>query len=319
MPNSPSRLPTLAPSSAPTAVANAAALDEAPQARRITLPRLATIVGVAAVLHLGQEVFLPLAIAMLLTFALSPAVSAFRKRGAPLTASVLVVAFLAFSAIAAFSLVVAGQLSGLARDLPSFQQNILTKLEGLKAQGGENGLVARLTDMAGAINDEITTALPAEGEGAAATPAAPDGPMQVEVVERQSPLDMLVNLVGPCSHKKYICQPPSKRVICTALQAVGFYIYRNKCLLGMARRKLHTKKRCARTDFDDVNGAFLPLVKFKTVFGIVKLCKLVFFAFARDDEVFWVEQLRHYTYYTAQRVSAKHSRFHRRQSPRISV
>ena len=197
MPNSPSRLPTLAPTSAPTAVANATAMDEAPQARRITLPRLATIVGVAAVLHLGQEVFLPLAIAMLLTFALSPAVSAFRKRGAPLTASVLVVAFLAFSAIAAFSLVVAGQLSGLARDLPSFQQNILTKLEGLKAQGGENGLVARLTDMAGAINDEITTALPAEGEGAAATPAAPNGPMQVEVVERQSPLDMLVNLVGP--------------------------------------------------------------------------------------------------------------------------
>ena len=168
--------------------------EDAPQARRITLPRLATIVGVAAVLHLGQEVFLPLAIAMLLTFALSPAVSAFRKRGAPLTASVLVVAFLAFSAIAAFSLVVAGQVSGLARDLPSFQQNILTKLEGLQEQGGENGLVARLTDMASAINDEIATALPAEGESAS---PAPTGPMQVEVVERQSPLDMLVNLVGP--------------------------------------------------------------------------------------------------------------------------
>lgn len=169
--------------------------EDTPQARRITLPRLATIVGVAAVLHLGQEVFLPLAFAMLLTFVLSPAVSAFRKRGAPLTASVLVVAFLAFSAIAAFSLVVAGQVSGLARDLPSFQQNILTKLEGLQEKGGENGLVARLTDMASAINDEITTALPAaEGEGAS---PAPTGPMQVEVVERQSPLDMLVNLVGP--------------------------------------------------------------------------------------------------------------------------
>ena len=185
MPNSQTR---------PSALALPAEADDAPQARRITLPRLATIVGVAAVLHLGQEVFLPLAIAMLLTFALSPAVSAFRKRGAPLTASVLVVAFLAFSAIAAFSLVVAGQVSGLARDLPSFQQNILTKLEGLQQQGGENGLVARLTEMAGAINKEIATALPAEGESA--TPA-PTGPMQVEVVERQSPLDMLVNLVGP--------------------------------------------------------------------------------------------------------------------------
>ncbi len=186
MPHSQPRLPApSAPSADP---------EDTPQSRRITLPRLATIVGVAAVLHLGQEVFLPLAIAMLLTFALSPAVSAFRKRGAPLTASVLVVAFLAFSAIAAFSLVVAGQMSGLARDLPSFQQNILTKLDGLKAQGGENGLVARLTDMASTINDEIATALPAEGESAA---PAPTGPMQVEVVERQSPLDMLINLVGP--------------------------------------------------------------------------------------------------------------------------
>lgn len=190
MPHSQTRLP--APS-APSAES-----EDTPQSRRITLPRLATIVGVAAVLHLGQEVFLPLAIAMLLTFALSPAVSAFRKRGAPLTASVLVVAFLAFSAIAAFSLVVAGQMSGLARDLPSFQQNILTKLDGLKAQGGENGLVARLTDMASTINDEIATALPAEGEGEGESAApAPTGPMQVEVVERQSPLDMLINLVGP--------------------------------------------------------------------------------------------------------------------------
>lgn len=172
--------------------------DGAPQARRITLPRLATIAGVAAVLHLGQEVFLPLAIAMLLTFALSPAVSAFRKRGVPLTASVLVVAFLAFTAIAAFSLVVAGQLSGLARDLPSFQQNILTKLEGFQQKGGENGLVARLTEMAGTINAEIATALPSESvsEPASST-GSPDRPMKVEVIERQSPLDVLVNLVGP--------------------------------------------------------------------------------------------------------------------------
>lgn len=184
-------MPNSAPRPPPFPMTEAEAV---PQARRITLPRLATIAGVAAVLYLGQEVFLPLAIAMLLTFALSPLVSRIRRHGVPLTASVLIVAFLAFSAIAAFSLVVASQLSTLARDLPTFQENIVAKLEGLKSQGGDSGLVARLTEMASTINTEIGEALPAEDRAA---PAAATEPMKVEVVERQSPLDTLVNLVMP--------------------------------------------------------------------------------------------------------------------------
>lgn len=171
--------------------------DETSQPRRITLPRLATIAGVAAVLYLGQDMFLPLAIAMLLTFALSPLVTQFRKRGVPLTAAVLVTAFLAFSAIAVFSLMVASQLSTLARDLPTFQDNIITKLDGLKQQGGDSGLVARLTDMATAINSEIRTAFPSAETGEATRAAPTDAPVQVEVVERQSPLDTLVSLVLP--------------------------------------------------------------------------------------------------------------------------
>lgn len=162
------------------------------QSRRITLPRLAAIAGVAGVLYLGQEVFLPLAIAMLLTFALSPLVTRFRRHGVPMTASVLITAFLAFSAIAAFSLIVAGQLSSLATELPKFQENILTKLDDLREQGGDSGLVARLVDMAGAISAEIGQVFPSEDA------AQPSGaPMKVEVVERMSPLDALVGLVMP--------------------------------------------------------------------------------------------------------------------------
>jgi len=178
---------------------NAAATEppaEAPQARRMTLSHLAVIVGVAAVLHLGQEVFLPLSIAVLLAFALSPAVTRFRKRGVPLTASVLIVAFLAFSAIAVFSVVVASQLSSLARDLPGFQENILVKLEALKDEGSGNRIVRRLADMAGTINAEISDALPGATSGDP-PPRAGAGPMQVEVIERQSPTDTLVNLVLP--------------------------------------------------------------------------------------------------------------------------
>ncbi len=57
----------------------AAGAEPSPYVRRITLPRLATIAAVAAVLFFARDVVLPLAIAMLVTFALSPLVSRLRQ------------------------------------------------------------------------------------------------------------------------------------------------------------------------------------------------------------------------------------------------
>lgn len=160
--------------------------DTAP--RRITLPRLATIAGVAAVLYLAQEVFLPLAIAMLITFALSPLVSALRRRGVPMLGAVLGVVFIAFALIALLGLIMVSQIGELATNLPTFQANILAKVDALKATGGGHGLAARLSDMITAVNAEIGSALP--GDSAAK-------PMQVEVVERTNAWDVLLNLVLP--------------------------------------------------------------------------------------------------------------------------
>lgn len=164
------------------------ALEEAVSPRRVTLPRLATIAGVAAVLYLAQEVFLPLAIAMLITFALSPLVSVLRKRGVPLLGAVLGVVLIAFALMALLALVMVGQIGELAQNLPTFQANILAKVDALKATGGGHGLAARLSDMVTAVNAEIGSALP--GDGAAR-------PMQVEVVERTNAWDVLLNLVLP--------------------------------------------------------------------------------------------------------------------------
>lgn len=156
--------------------------------RRITLPRLATIVGVAAVLYLAQEVFLPLAIAMLITFALSPLVSALRKRGVPMLGAVLGVVLIAFALMALLALVMVGQIGELAQNLPTFQANILAKVDALKATGGGHGLAARLSDMITAVNAEIGSALPGDGSAR---------PMQVEVIERTNAWDVLLNLVLP--------------------------------------------------------------------------------------------------------------------------
>ena len=159
--------------------------------RRITLPTLATIAVVAAVLHFGEDVFLPLAIAMLITFALSPLVTYLRNKGLPMLVTVLAVVTLAFAVIGLFLMVVATQMSQLAVNLPTFQANIVTKLDNLQATGDGTGIVSRVTGMIAAINAEIgaTSVQP--------DVSAPAAPMPVEVVERRSAVQMLQDLVLP--------------------------------------------------------------------------------------------------------------------------
>lgn len=159
--------------------------------RRITLPTLATIAVVAAVLHFGQDVFLPLAIAMLITFALSPLVTYLRNKGLPMLATVLAVVTMAFAVIGLFLMIVATQMSQLAVNLPTFQANIVSKLENLQSTGDGTGIVSRVTGMIAAINAEIGATAPR------ADAAAPAAPMPVEVVERRSAVQMLQDLVLP--------------------------------------------------------------------------------------------------------------------------
>lgn len=151
-----------------------------------------TTIAIVAALQLGRDVFLPLAIAMLITFALSPLVTRLRNIGLPMIASVLAAVTLAFAVIGMFGLVVAGQVGELAQQLPTFQGNIVEKLETLQDTGSENGLVARLSRMVAEINAQITSAVPAVDAD-----SAKSGPLAVEVVENQGPFETLRDIVLP--------------------------------------------------------------------------------------------------------------------------
>ena len=158
-----------------------------PSTGRINTIPFVMVVAVAAVLYVAQEVFVPLAIALLITFALSPLVSALRRQGIGLLLSVLAVVATAFSLMAAFTLVVVTQLSTLAQNLPTFQANIIAKVDSLKATGGGNGIVVRLSDMISAVNAKIGAALPADGQV----------PLPVEVIQSTNAFSFLESLVLP--------------------------------------------------------------------------------------------------------------------------
>lgn len=162
-------------------------------AQRSSGGAVVTTIAIVAALHYGRSVFLPLAIAMLVTFALSPLVTRLRNVGLPMIASVLAAVTLAFAVIGMFVLIVAGQLTELAQQLPTFQSNIVTKLEALQDSGPENGLVARLSRMATEINAQIATISPAI-DGA---PGSEAQPLEVEVVDNRSPFEMLWDVLLP--------------------------------------------------------------------------------------------------------------------------
>jgi predicted PurR-regulated permease PerM len=148
--------------------------------------------AVVAVLHYGRPIFLPLAIALLITFALSPIVSMLRKAGISLLLSVLAAVSLAFAGIGAFLTLLASQVGSLAAVLPTYQGNILAKLEDLQRGDGGQGIISRLIRMVETIGNRIGT-----GSDATGAAAGTDGVLSVEVVESQSLTEVLRDVVLP--------------------------------------------------------------------------------------------------------------------------
>ena len=103
------------------------------------------LIGVAVILRVGQEIFVPLALSLLLTFTLAPIVSFLRKRYVPKIAAVILAVVSAFLVIAAFSFIVAGQVANLAENIPTYQRNIVGKVHALSQAGAGNGMLEHLS------------------------------------------------------------------------------------------------------------------------------------------------------------------------------
>lgn len=180
------------PSNEPPVRARSILSDLSPRPQTY-LPTLVTVVGVVATLYFGREIFLPIAIALLLTFALAPLVTFLRKRGVPRVAAVIASVLAAFLALGLFSFVVALQVSELAQNAPTYQTNIIAKIRSLKENGATGGLFDRLGKVMERVGEEIEEEVPAPPSAEEEQPA----PIPVEVVTRPRPLEVLQSLIAP--------------------------------------------------------------------------------------------------------------------------
>jgi len=93
------------------------------------------ILSISALLYLGRQIFVPIALAIVLSFVLAPAVRVLQNARFPHGIAVFFVVFGAFALIGLLGFIVAGQLAGLARELPKYQTTISEKISRLKSEG----------------------------------------------------------------------------------------------------------------------------------------------------------------------------------------
>ena len=163
-------------------------------------------VGVIAIaaLYFGREVFIPIALAVLLSFALGPPVPLLRRWHINRVLAVIVVVVLAFSVILGIGTLIGSQLAQLAENLPGYQYNITEKIHSLRDTTTSSGVVGRATAMLSDLGNEITKPREKAGRPAANGPAvlAPgvqqQKPVPVEIRPSDpTPLQLVLQLAWP--------------------------------------------------------------------------------------------------------------------------
>lgn len=149
--------------------------------------------GVAALLYFGREIFVPIALAILLSFVLAPLVRLLQKAWLPRGLAVLFAVVAAAVALSLLGLVVFSQLTQLTSDLPRYQANMQNKVASLRELSATSGPFGRAFDALQNVGAQLQRPTSAEG--------AKQAPVPVEIRESESgPLARLGAVLSPLLH-----------------------------------------------------------------------------------------------------------------------
>lgn len=147
-----------------------------------------TVVIVVAVLRLAQEVFIPLALAILLTFLLAPLVARLQSWGVSRLLAVIVSITVALTLLSALGDIAFNQFTDLAHKLPADQRQLHENLTHIR--GAFRGGLADASKAIEQLGKEIQRVAPRE--------PVPNEIRKVLVVEpAPTPIDMLRDFIGP--------------------------------------------------------------------------------------------------------------------------
>jgi predicted PurR-regulated permease PerM len=158
---------------------------------------------VVVILYFARDIIVPIALAILLSFLLSPVVRALRRLGLGRAAAVIITAVVSFLIILGFAAVVVQEVSSLAGDLPRYRSNLEVKVRSLPELVPGAGVFRRAADMLHDLRNEL-----AKTEAHVQAPAgrsSPTGnlvetakPLPVEIKQPDlEPLPLVQSIIGP--------------------------------------------------------------------------------------------------------------------------
>lgn len=158
---------------------------------------LAVGVVLVAALYFGREVFIPLVLAVLLSFVLGPVVNLLRRLRLGRVPSVIAAVLLALGVIGGIGAVIGTQVAGLAGNLPQYQATVQRKVAGL--QQGWLGEANRVLQKFNHQVHDVGQKAEAAGTTAETAPAGDTPKAQLVRVQEPelSPLALAEKVLGP--------------------------------------------------------------------------------------------------------------------------
>ena len=108
---------------------------------------------VIGTLYVGREIFIPISLAILLSFALAPFVRLLQRLRLPRAAAVILVVLFAFAGIFAIGGLIASELTQLAGELPRYEFTMQEKIRSLRGTAAASGTLQRAAEVLAAEDD----------------------------------------------------------------------------------------------------------------------------------------------------------------------
>jgi predicted PurR-regulated permease PerM len=160
-------------------------------------------VAIVSALYFGREVLVPIALALLMSFALAPLVRILQGWHVPRMFAVIFVVLAAFGAVFSLGALMVSQVNELAGDLPRYQSTLREKIQSLRGAAAGTGTLERASQVLQDLSSELdkpTASRPSVGlTTTPGTSAARPIPVEVKQPDPGA-LQTLVALITPLVH-----------------------------------------------------------------------------------------------------------------------
>ena len=134
---------------------------------------------VVAALYFTREILVPIALAVLLSFVLSPLVRALQRMKLPRSIAVLGAVSLAMAIALSLAAMVMIEVNQLANDLPRYQSTLGEKIHNLRDRAGSVGVLKNASSLLKDLDRELKS--PGSGDAQTARPSLSDGPAKAPI------------------------------------------------------------------------------------------------------------------------------------------